>query len=163
QQTGQINLIQTLDKLAYGVKDDRGLEQDYALLILAEPAQDQEIVSLTHTLLQLRGAIHRCVSMNLSASWAEGSGKNVFASAQLGHFLSSLFAVAGAFAGPAGMAVEMTVGKAVNEGIKVLAGVSAGVSRGKNYSTSTSGSHEEKDFIAAYCEELVEKHIHRLQ
>ena len=163
QQTGQINLIQTLDKLAYGVKDDRGLEQDYALLILAEPARDQEIVSLTHTLLQLRGAIHRCVSMNLSASWAEGSGKNVFASAQLGHLLSSLFAVAGAFAGPAGMAVGMTVGKAVNEGIKVLAGVSAGVSRGENYSASTSGSHEEKDFIAAYCEELVEKHIHRLQ
>ena len=154
---GEINLIQTLDKLAYGVKDDRGLEQDYALLILAEPVPDQEIVSLSNTLLRLRGAIHRCVSMNVSASWTEGSGKSVSGYAQLGHLFPGLLAAAGAFGG------GLAAGAAIGKGIALLAGISAGGSRSRSYSASTSASHEEKDFVAAYCEELVDKHIHRLQ
>lgn len=167
RQEGQINLIQTLDKLAYGVKDERGLEQDYALLILAEPAQDQEIISLTNTLLQLRGAIHRCVAKNVTAHWGEAESEGVALSASLGTLLSGLFAVAGGAVGvaggPIGVVAGATVGKAVSRGINLLAGVNASVNRGKNYNTGSGASHEEKDFIAAYCEELVEKHIRRLQ
>lgn len=165
QNEERINLLQTLDKLSYGVRDVNGLESDYALVVIARPSNDGQIASLTNTLLKLRGEIHGNVSVNVSKSVNETTQFDVRVEA--GQIMSALCAAAGSFVGTMaapgiGTMIGSVAGKKVGNNLeKIFAGLSFGISHSKQ--TSSSVSREERNDIAKYCEELVTKHIERMK
>lgn len=179
KQEGQINLLQTLDKLTYGVSDENGMDQDYALLVLAEPQNDAEIVALTNKLLQLRNEVHRCVTQNVAGS----IGTNLGSSSSIsfgGGIVDALCDAAGTIFGTAigaalgsaampglgtviGAVEGAAKGQSIAKGIANILGFEYSKSRSKGFYTGESVSHEEKEFTAAYCEELIQKHMNRMQ
>lgn len=93
---GYVNLLQTLDRLTYGIRDEIG-PRDYALIVLAEPVRDEEICALNNTFLQLRSDIHRCVAVSESvgANTGQNSGNNVSTGGNLGGLIVAAKAIAG--------------------------------------------------------------------
>lgn len=171
RQEGQINLLQTLDKLAYGVCDENGLDQDYALLVLAEPQNDMEITALTNTLLQLRNEVHRCVTKNISVNFGKNEGRSSSWSLG-GGIMDALCMSAGSIAGAAlgsvllpgvGTALGAELGSSMGKGLASLLGVQYSRSSSKGFYSGETVSHEEREFTASYCEELIGKHMNRLQ
>lgn len=91
---GYVNLLQTLDRLTYGIRDEIG-QRDYALIVLAEPVRDEEICALNNTFLQLRSDIHRCVVESVGANTGQNSGNNVGTGGNLGGLIVAAKAIAG--------------------------------------------------------------------
>lgn len=54
--------LQTLDSLAFGLRDKNGLEKDYALLVIADPISDQDISDLISNYRALGSQIHTAVN-----------------------------------------------------------------------------------------------------
>lgn len=171
RQEGKINLLQTLDKLTYGVRDENGMDQDYALLVLAQPQNDREITSLTNKLLNLRNEVHRCVTRNVGANMTESEGRSgtiSFGSGMVDALCSAAGQIVGSVAGAAvmpgaGNVLGAQIGKELGQGIASVLGFGYSRTVSKGFYTSDNVSHEEKEFTAAYCEELIGKHITRLQ
>ncbi|MBQ3170263.1 MAG: hypothetical protein IJB99_10940, partial [Clostridia bacterium] len=66
--------LQTLSKLSRGISV-QGNEKDYALVVIADPAQDEEITRLQETLLNLKSEIHYLTSYNESISLSDSFTK----------------------------------------------------------------------------------------
>lgn len=175
QNEDQPDLLQTLDKLAYGVTDENGLEEDYALVVLAEPAEDGVIAALTNTLLKLQGEVHSAVSRNVSFNQGSSTSASTSLSASLGagKVIEGLCGAAGSVAGQflvpglggiAGGALGAAAGKKAGSVLDALGlSFSMSQSRSRSQSSGSSVSHEERDGVAKYCEDLIAKHIQRLQ
>lgn len=79
-------ILQTLDKLVKGISV-QGNEKEYALVVLADPADDTEISLLQQKLLQIKGEVHTLSaytaseSRGRSVSWGESSSNNLNAGA----------------------------------------------------------------------------------
>lgn len=171
KQEGHINLLQTLDKLTYGVCDENGLDQDYALLILAQPENDQEITALTNKLLQLRNEIHRCVTKNVSVNVGEneGKGSNIsFGSGMVDALCGAAGTIVGGLTGGmmlpgVGNILGASIGNELGKGISAILGFGYSKSKSHGFYSGENISHEEREFTAAYCDEMIGKHIQRLQ
>lgn len=179
KQEGKINAMQTLDKLTYGVCDENGMDQDYALFVLAEPESDAEIVALTNRLLKLRNEVHRCVTKNVTGNMGmnQGTGTNISLG---GGMVDALCDAAGTIFGSAiggavgssvmpgvgtviGASIGEAKGREIAKGIANIIGFNYSKSKSKGFYTGESVSREEKEFTAAYCEELIQKHLNRMQ
>lgn len=173
--------LQSLDKLSRGITV-QGNEKDYALVVIADPAQDEEITLLQKTLLNLKSEIHYLSSYNesisLSDSFTQGKTK--------GHHLNA-GAGGGMIDGAEGMALTLpTVGGLVRNAvaiatemvgaaspathvIRLLGGVIGGYSRStgtqesRTQNTSTSISREKRDYAAQYAESMIDRHVSRLE
>ena len=154
--------LQTLDKLARGVRVG-GSEKDYALVILADPASDAEITRLQQTFLDLKSEIHQFVKHSTHEGFQEGGSQQKGSSTDIDlsvilsgvlEGLSLAFLFTGNVAGYAGA-----------KGLATLAGVrhSRNKNRGQNYGTSSTVTREYQNFIATYCEDLIDKNIARLE
>lgn len=156
--------LQTLDSLAFGIRDQNGYDRNYALLVIADPLKDGEIASLISHLRELGSRIHTDVSrsVNISKSsqrsWDEGLGN--FEAMALGDVagsivgtLANILPVVGPIAGP----ILKNVAKA-----KVMTS-SAKNHESHSHSTSASVSASYLNKYAEYAEQLIDKHIQRLK
>lgn len=137
--------LQTLDPLAFGIRDKDGDERDYALLVVADPIQDAEIADLISRMRELGSQIHSDVSRTVSMQRSAQEGQsNVLSVAQM---LSSILRVI--------PGVGTAVGLAAGSVMDILSG--------HQISCSSSGSvnTEYLDKFAQAAEELTDQHIER--
>ena len=149
--------LQTLDKLARGIHID-GQEKTYAMVLIADPATDGDIVDLQQTFLNLKSEIHQYVSYSAQEGTNEFDNKHT--GSNFGVSIMEALAMGCLVTGnPAGAAGFYFMSKTISA--NTSAGVSVG--RGKGYSSSTSVTREYRDFIAKYCEDIIDRNITRLE
>lgn len=100
--------LQTLDSLAFGVRDDDGRDVDFSLLVIAEPIPDSEITDIISRFQELGSNIHKDVRKSYNQSSNLGKNKG----GQLG--LQSLMGVLGAIMPSFGMYLAGAVGAGLN-------------------------------------------------
>lgn len=147
--------LQTLDKVARGIRID-GMEKTYAMVVLADPAPDSEIVGLQQTFLELKSEIHQFVGYSQTEAFTQNSGvhSGMSVNFSLGALMQALSAacfITGNALGGLGFWALARIGGAYNKG------------KNKGYSTSSSVTREYRDFVAKYCEDLIDRNVSRLE
>lgn len=147
---------QTLDQLAFGIRDMYGTEKDYAMLVIADPIPDQEISEIISRYRRLGSQIHTSVKMTASQSLSQGENREKGIKGAIGAFSGIFGAIAGSFLGSplAGARIGSTIGGSIG----ALFGLSGQVSVGGSASTS----NEYLDKFAEYAELATNHHIGRL-
>lgn len=149
--------LQTLDKLARGIHID-GQEKTYAMVVIADPIADGEIVQLQQTFLNLKSEIHQYVGYSTQEGTSEFENKHTGVNAGIG--LMEALAMGCLVTGnPVGAAGFYVLSKTLSAG----ASAGANVGWGKGYSSSTSVTREYRNFIAKYCEDLIDHNTTRLE
>ena len=139
------NILQTLDQLAFGVRDTEGDDADFAMLVVANPIEDDVITDTISRMRKLGSDIHSIVNIDESSQSGAGAG---IAVAALKNFTMPLLGLiqCSSIAGAVGLhALESVVGGA-------LAGVSF---------SKTKQTHR-LDKTAQYAERITDKHCDRL-
>lgn len=154
QDTG---LIQTLDQLAFGIRDMKGFEKDYALLVIADPMSDRDTADIINRMRRLGSEIHINVSRNVSEQESQSESK---AASVGGGIAQGVGAVAGGLlASSAGVPMlGASVGASLGGAVAGIFGLNKNVQL--NFSRSLSAEYLDK--FAQYAEEITEKHIARL-
>lgn len=159
-------LLQTLDQLAFGIRDEYGYEKDYAMLVIADPMQDLEMSEIIEKLRKLGSDIHTSVnrSVNESMGKSEQREKGIggYAGASIGGMIGK---TAGSLlAGPLGGMLGSVVGAALPI-VGSLLGASIGADTRKSISMTFSRSVTTQylDKFAQYAETCTDKHIERLK
>ena len=149
------SLLQTLDPLAFGIRNSGGEEKDYALMVISEPIQDREIADIISRYRTLGSKIHSAVktSATHSSSNTEMHGINANASIGLGAVLGG---IAGIFMGAPSLGSQ--IGSSLLSGLQ--ASIGTNVNRGNIQGASVNTEFLNK--FAQYAEEITEKHISRL-
>ena len=149
--------LQTLDKLAKGIRISEK-EKNYAMIVLADPAQDAEISELIQVFLELKSEIHQYLSYRLSDTANENDSKFIASGFNIGVIFEALTVASLVTGNPIAATGFATVSK-------FLPISQIGISRGKHKSigSSTGINLEYRDFIVKYCEDLIDKHIKRME
>ena len=173
--------LQTLDKLARGIHIN-GQEKTYAMVVIADPSSDGEIVELQQTFLNLKSEIHQYVGystqeginefknehsgVNLGVNYGseKGSGELEKAAADVAvgaavSIIEGLAMGAMVTGNPLGAAGLYLLSK----GVAMAASASVNYGKGRGYSSSSSVTREYRDFIAKYCEDLIDRNVTRLE
>ena len=143
----QFGILQTLDQLAFGVRDLNGMEQDYALMVVAEPIEDVEISKTISNYRKLGSEIHLEVSRSVNEVDVLSEAKQ--ASAGIGSVLAGIGSALGT-SFPIVAALLGGVGGALSKSITKTVGTNKGVTT------------EYLDKFAQYAELVTEKHCDRL-
>ena len=141
--------LQTLDSLAFGIRDTEGRDADFSLLVIADPIPDQDITDIISRMMKLGSEIHRDVHKSIGQS--EGINTSGSASSVIGGMVAS---VANAIPGLGSSMVNF-----INTGLGI--GYAIGAEKGANASKS-----ETTDFLnkfAEYSEKTLDKHCERLR
>lgn len=147
---------QTLDPLAFGLRDLNGREKDYSLLIMADPMPDSEAADIINRMRRLGSEIHKNVDRTVSENEAQGEAQNSGVGlGLLGGFAGGLLGSCMGF--PLYAAGRLT--QAVFTGIGAMLGTNKQISM--NYSRNISSQYLDK--FAQYAEELTDRHIERLK
>jgi DNA helicase HerA-like ATPase len=146
--SGQNTLLQTLDQVAFGIRDFYQEEHDYAFVAIADPVSDQEIVGATQALRELGSVIHSEVSWEANQSHTDQKGESKSGLLGVGMALRSA-AAATAFVPPAKPFLYM------------LGCVVGGKSSSTSKSDSQCTSRRYLDKTAEYCESVIDRHIER--
>jgi hypothetical protein len=72
----QKGILQTLDQLAFGIRDVNGEEKNYAMLVIADPISDEEISDIISRHRRLSSQIHTAVKMTGGQSLNRGESKD---------------------------------------------------------------------------------------
>lgn len=169
----QYGVLQTLDKLAFGLRDIDEVEANYSLLVIAEPITDDGITDLIARFQDIGSKIHSEVTQHVTqsegATYTEGTGTNVGGglsrsdgSGGIGPIVSTLMSAVG----PAAVLPLLENGK-----ILKMAGSSLSffANFSRSYNSSNSVTYNEsvaKDYLnkfAQYTESLTDKHCARLR
>jgi len=147
----QKGVLQTLDQLAFGIRDVNGEDKDYAMLVIADPIRDEEIAGIISSHRRLSSQIHTAVKMTGGQSLGRGESKDAQAGAKAG--LGLLGSVVG---GILGSSAGSYIGSS-------LAGAISGLlSKQVSVNGSASTSREYLDKFAEYAEEATNHHTQRL-
>jgi len=174
RQKTQFGVLQTLDKLAFGFKDIRGVDANYSLLIIADPISDQEISELIAKYQKIGSDIHSEVLHHVTKTKGATHGRGTTTGANIGfgmgigegsmNVLSSLLQTAVCTANPITLPISVTA-KAILKAIGASGNI--GLSRYVSHSDSVSYSESvAKDYLnkfAQYTELLTDKHCERLR
>lgn len=150
QNNRQNEFIQTLDQLAFGIKDVNGYDKDYALLVIADPIKDSEISDIIEKYRTLGSKIHSSVKTMTSKSSSGSKSEAEYAEEK------GLFGVVGALAGA--LLENPYMGMSIGNSIADMLGYGAQITK----SESSSINREVLDKFAEYAEIITEKHISRL-
>lgn len=149
-------MLQTLDPLAFGIRDSRGYERDYALLVIADPIGDAEISEITNRMRKLGSEIHSAVSRSVSETQSQSEtkekGVGSYAGIALGNALGTL--VGSCFG-------VGDIGGSIGRAVFGVAG--AELHRTLSMSFSSGVSTQYLDKFAQYAEEVTDRHIERLK
>lgn len=155
------SLLQTLDPLAFGIRDSSGEDKDYAMMVISEPIDDASISDIIARYRTLGSKIHSAVKMTGSQTSTLNESKSEFGAVKSGISIlgTILGAAVGAMSGiPMGTTVGASVGGSLANGISGLFGLDAQKSGGGSATVNT----EFLDKFAQYAEEMTEKNIERL-
>lgn len=166
-------LIQTLDQLAFGIRDQYGQERDYALLVIADPIADPEVSQIIARYRAIGSQIHSSVKTSTSESSSLTESKQSAA----GGAVSVIGAIAGAILGSvlgnpisgakegkniAGVFSSMLMGSNFGTNIAGSVNTMIGANAGKSAGGTASVNKEFLDKFAEYAELMTEKNINRL-
>ena len=182
RQKTQFGVIQTLDKLAFGFKDIRGVDADFSLLIIANPLQDTEITDIISRFQKLGSDIHSEVTAHVNegvnAGYNEGSntGGNIHIGggggsianlptqlAKLGLCTLNPLAVAQVAALSAAKEATKTATQTIFQMLGISGGFSRSLSKGRNVGYNQSVAKDYLNKFAQYTEQLTDKHAERLR
>ena len=145
----QKGMLQTLDQLAFGIRDAYGTEKDYAMLVIADPIHDRDIADIISRYRRLGSEIH--TGVKLTASQSLGRSESGKVDAGIGTLAGVLGGVAGSLlCGPVGTIVGSKIGGFLDKG------------RTANVSGSASTNTEYLDKFAEYAEVATDHHVKRL-
>lgn len=150
-------MLQTLDQLAFGIRDMYGTEKDYALLVIADPIRDQEISDIISRYRRLGSQIH--TGVRLTSGQSLSRGESMTDQGGIGMGVTILSTVLGSIAG------SVMGGEYGGYLGRVLGGQIGGMlSRQKQISVTGSGSanREYLDKFAEYAEAATDHHVARL-
>ena len=170
----QYGVLQTLDKLAFGFKDTRGIDANYSFIVIADPLTDNEITDIISKYQKIGSDIHSEVTYRVTetkgATHSVGSHTGISAGMGMGvgegsaSVLSNLLQTAVYTANP----VALTTGVAAKAILKAL-GLSGNIGFSRSISSNDSVSYSEsvaKDYLnkfAQYTELLTDRHCKRLR
>lgn len=142
----QFGILQTLDQLAFGIRDSKGFERDFSLMVIADPLEDDTMSETISRFRRLGSEIHSDVSrsLNESESLSQSKGSNIGISAIAG-MLSSCFGLPAALMSGMGMASLFSMNTS------------------KSYSVSKAVTTQYLDKFAQYAEEITDLHCERLK
>lgn len=154
-------LHQTLDQLAFGVRDSHDEDVNFSVIVVAEPMTDEETTEIIHRYQKLGSEIHSEVTAHVSDSTTIGKGEHSSTSFSvhfgLGQILGSILNVSSLLA----------QGYTLTPSAATLMGTGLGF--GKNYGSSHStnvGRSIAKDYLnkfAQYTERMADMHCERLR
>lgn len=144
-------LMQTLDQIAFGVRDRENEERDYALVVIADPVSDTEISANIHRLRKLGAEFHSLAKRTRTSG--DSSGSSQTQSTNLGAIVGGL------------TTTVLGLVPALTPFVAPLAGIFWGLSSSKTSSDGVSSSETTQylDKVAEYCEQLTDQHINRLK
>lgn len=148
---GQKGMLQTLDQLAFGIRDINGEDKDYAMLVIADPISDEGIADVISRHRRLSSQIHTAVKMTGGQSLGRGESKDAQAGARAG--LSLLGSVVG-------MVLGASTGAYI--GSSIAGALGGAISKHVNVNGSASTSREYLDKFAEYAEAAADHHTKRL-
>lgn len=147
----QKGILQTLDSLAFGIRDVYGEDKDYAMMVIANPIRDDDIADIISRHRRLSSQIHSAVKMTGGQSLGRGEGKDQGAGVRAGASL-----IGSVVGGMLGASTGSYIGASIAGG---LTGI---INKQVNVSGSASTSREYLDKFAEYAEEATNHHIKRL-
>lgn len=169
RQKTQFGVIQTLDKLAFGFKDIRGIDADFSMLVVAEPLKDAEITDVISKFLKLGSDIHSEVTAHVTEGQNAGynEGSNTGANINFGHGSGSMDPATTVVKGLMALASDAIVPQAASRTIFQILGISGGfnrsLSKGSNVGYNQSVAKDYLNKFAQYTEQLTDKHAERLR
>lgn len=156
KKTEQNLMLQTLDQLAFGIRDIYGTEKNYAMLVMADPISDHEVTDIVARYRRLSSGIHTAVKMSSSEMINKSETKDPKAKKRAG--INMLGSVVGAIAGC--VAKAPMAGALVGTNLTTL--LTADMSSPIQYASSASTNYEYLDKFAEYAEEAANYHVTRL-
>ena len=147
----QKGVLQTLDQLAFGIRDINGEDKDYAMLVIADPLSDESIAEIISSHRRLSSQIHTAVKMTGGQSLGRGESKEAEAAAKAG--IGILGTVVGGILGA-------STGAYI--GSSIAGAISGAISKQINVNGSASTSREYLDKFAEFAEEATNHHTERL-
>ena len=162
RKNAEFGLLQTLDQLAIGIRDNAGNECDFSVMVVADPIHDNEIAEMIAKFRRLGSEIHSDVmksvtdteSRSKTKGYSIGAGAIVaMAATAMGVPLPLVTGAAGALMGGAGNA-DSTSG-----GLASLVNISSSTSVSFTHGVTT----QYLDKFAKYAEELLERHCERMK
>ncbi len=152
----QISLLQTLDSLAFGIRDANNVDKNYAMLVISDPINDAQITDMISRYRDLGSQIHTAVKMTAGQSAGKSESYNPDASkkAKAGMLGSIIGTIGGAFIGnpTAGTMIGNSVANSITSEMNHQVSVNGGANVGFEY----------LDKFAEYAEQVTEHHIKRL-
>ena len=162
----QKGMLQTLDQLAFGIRDAYGTEKDYAMLVIADPIQDSDITDMISRYRRLGSEIHTGVKLMTGQSLNRGetSQEDAKLAAGVGIIGSIIGAIGGSFLGSTFLGEQ--VGKTIGTYLGASVGGQAGGMFGREHTVNVGGSAstntEYLDKFAEYAETATDHHVKRL-
>lgn len=170
----QYSVLQTLDKLAFGFKNTKGIDANYSFLVVAEPLSDADITDIISRYQKIGSDIHSEVAYHVQESQGlshqEGTSSSRSTGLSMGvgegsvNILSDLLKTAAYSANP----IALPAGVAAKAILKAL-GLSGSIGFSQSTSSSDSVSYSQsvsKDYLnkfAQYTELLTDRHCQRLR
>lgn len=152
----QKGILQTLDQLAFGIRDVKGQEKNYAMLVIADPINDEEISDIISRHRRLSSQIHSAVKLTGGQTLGRAESKDVNAGIKTG--VSILSAVGG---GILGSFLGNPMGGA-KAGAILGGAIGGSLTKQVSVSGSASTSREYLDKFAEYAEMATNHHVDRL-
>jgi DNA helicase HerA-like ATPase len=155
----QFGMLQTLDQLAFGIRDGRGVESDFSLVVVADPLNDTVISETISKFRRLGSEIHLDVKKTLvegesqtqNKSTGIGGGAVAGATSTIGNLLGTCIGI------PALGTMATGIGNFIS-GI----GGGIGMNTQKGYTTDQRVSTEYLDKFAEYAETITKMQCDRL-
>lgn len=151
-------MSQTLDQLAFGIRDMNGTEKDYAMIVIADPIPDQEISEIISGYRSLGSQIHTAVKTTAGQSLTRGGTRDREAEAKVG--VAMIGTLAGTIIGA--LMQDPRAGTSVGQMIGGLIGGALGLEGQVSASGQASKTEEYLDKFAQYAEEVTDHHVQRL-
>ena len=156
-------ILQTLDQLAFGIRDINDEEKDYAMLVIADPISDEGISDIISRHRRLSSQIHTAVKMTGSQSLQRGESKDASAELMAGASIlgTVIGGIGGAFFG------NPLAGARIGSSISSFGASIGGALGGKigkyiSVGGSASTSRDYLDKFAEYAEIATNHHVDRL-
>lgn len=152
----QTNILQTLDQLAFGIRDIHGFEKDYAMLVIADPIDDGEISDIIARHRRLASQIHTAVKLSGSEGQSKSESYDPMTKRKAGASLlgTIIGGIGGIFLGSPSLGAMI--------GGNIANAITVDASRTQTVGGSSGINYEFLDKFAEYAETAVTHHIQRL-
>jgi hypothetical protein len=147
KQNSQFGILQTLDQLAFGIRDTNNNDSDYSLMVIADPLDDVVISETISKFRKLGSEIHTGVmrSVTETESVSETKGSNFNVATTVATLMGAVLGIP--IASLPIMAISSIFSKSVQKNV--------------GYSKATTSQYLDK--FAKYAEELTDRHCERLK